>query len=257
MNILFVGDIHTKLYIIDLVEQLLNDSNMNIDKVVFTGDYVDDWGCSTQDNINTLKYIVSFKNRYKDKVVLLIGNHELSYLGHPCSGHKQSDELTNLLKINISYLDVFFSYRNILASHAGVTSNWKEIFDDKFGWNLPYIEANDRLHNLDEGLINYLSIASYTSGGIGVCASPLWARPKDHNWFTLPNLIQVVGHTPREGNIFDNIYRQKDTEIFYIDTFSTYNFNTIGNRDLLYFDDDTDTFIDLLETNNYKLKEVN
>lgn len=255
MNILFVGDVHTKLNIIDLVEQLLNNSSMKIDKVVFTGDYVDDWGCSIQDNINTIKYVISFKNRYKDKIILLLGNHELSYLGHPCSGHKASLELTNLLKINIQYMDVFYNYRNILVSHGGLTENWKNLFEHKFGWQFPYTQANDALHSLDENLLSYLAIASYTSGGNGIYASPLWARPKDHKLFLVNNLIQVVGHTPIQGNIFDNIYKHCSSEIFYIDTFFTYNNETIGNKDLLYFDDETDTFINLLESNDYKLNK--
>ena len=61
-KILFVGDIHTKDWIIDKVDELLN-TDKEIDKAVFTGDYLDEFGATYNDNINILNKVINFKNK--------------------------------------------------------------------------------------------------------------------------------------------------------------------------------------------------
>lgn len=71
MKTIFVGDIHTKYGIIERIENLIKEDS-EIEKVIFTGDYVDDWNAIVDDNILILNLIFDFKKKYKDKIVLLI-----------------------------------------------------------------------------------------------------------------------------------------------------------------------------------------
>ena len=53
---------------------------------IFLGDYVDpfeDEDISGLDALKNLREILAFSQRYKDRVTMLLGNHDLSYLGDP------------------------------------------------------------------------------------------------------------------------------------------------------------------------------
>ena len=133
-KILFVGDIHTKDWIIDKVDELLN-TDKEIDKAVFTGDYLDEFGATYHDNINILNKVINFKNKNKDKVTLLIGNHELSYLGFPCSGHIYNENINDLLKQNLDLFDLIYEEDNFIVYHGGLTKNWIELLINEYNQN--------------------------------------------------------------------------------------------------------------------------
>ena len=60
-NVLAIGDIHTKNWIIEKVAKVMHD----YDKVIFCGDYADDFSASPKDTINTwnaLKDLLSSSN---------------------------------------------------------------------------------------------------------------------------------------------------------------------------------------------------
>ena len=65
MKVLAVGDIHTKIWIIDRVREIAE----NYDKIIFVGDYADDWGKQPMDTINTWKEYESLFNYTKFIVV--------------------------------------------------------------------------------------------------------------------------------------------------------------------------------------------
>ena len=51
----------------------------NYDKVVFLGDYVDSFTISNIASYENLKDIIRLKKRDPNKVVLLLGNHDIQY----------------------------------------------------------------------------------------------------------------------------------------------------------------------------------
>ena len=55
-KILAIGDIHTKIWIIEKVAKVIND----YDKVVFCGDFADDFNANPQNTLNTWKYLKEF-----------------------------------------------------------------------------------------------------------------------------------------------------------------------------------------------------
>ena len=234
---LFVGDIHTKQFIIDKVEKLIEEDK-DIEEVIFVGDYVDDWLATEQDNIDILNRIFELKDKYQDKITLLIGNHEMSYLGFPCSGHIHSEKVSEILKKNLSKLEVLKRTEDYLVSHAGVTQYWLSSMYSALNvddMDLLINRINFGLKNNDYGILQLLSKASESSGGIGLLASCLWARPKDHRLTPLLSYTQIMGHTPISGPILKDSYFSDSGSLIFIDTFSTY-YNTkepIGKQELL------------------------
>lgn len=249
MKTLFVGDIHTKTEIIEEVEKLIKEDK-DIGKVIFVGDYVDDWKAVEKDNINVLNRIFDLKDSYSDKVHLLVGNHEFSYLGYPCSGHIYSKEVPKILLSRLKDLDVIYKTDDYTVSHGGITSLWLSNLCDYYKEeNIDKIidKINDGFHNQDMEIYRFLSLASFTSGSNSYVASCLWARPSDHIsgvYGPIYNYTQIAGHTPIPDPVFSSVTEINNSRIYYIDTFSTY-YNTkesIGKREVLIFDEDTKEF---------------
>jgi len=122
MKHIAIGDIHgrdswqrvnTKLY----------------EKVIFLGDYVDSHTLSDFTILENFKKIISLKKRNPEKVILLLGNHDVHYLHYPrfeCSGFRKTmqPELSALFRRNADLFQVAYQKDNYLFTHAGVTNNW-------------------------------------------------------------------------------------------------------------------------------------
>lgn len=122
-NILVVPDVHGRTFWENVVQ-----SNF---PVVFLGDYLDPYsweGISKLDAIENFSKILEFANDEKDRVTLLLGNHDCHMLG-------LSDDICRIDWINRMQIyhmfednkDLFkFAYRwnNTLFTHAGCTTEW-------------------------------------------------------------------------------------------------------------------------------------
>ena len=240
-KILFVGDVHTKQFIIDRVDKILDTDN-EIEKAIFVGDYVDEWTGTVANNIDILTKVFQLKEKYGSRVELLVGNHELSYLGFPCSGYKESPIVTNMLLANLSKFKVIEKTEDYLVSHGGITEIWYQSVSSALGIDTmdTFIDrVNSGFINHDISIYQALSKASQTSGGLGIVASCLWARPADHEVFPLLVYTQIVGHTPIKNGILDEAYHSPARNIYYIDTFSTYqNGSPVGKQEILAFDNE-------------------
>ncbi len=75
-KVLAVGDIHTKIWIVEKVAKLVGD----YDKIVFCGDYADDFYAGPQDTLETWKCLRDLKIKYQGKVELVMGNHDYIYV---------------------------------------------------------------------------------------------------------------------------------------------------------------------------------
>ena len=70
MKIKVIGDIHGK----DTWKKYNNFNDCDI--IVFLGDYVDSFYESNETIYNNLEEIIQFKKDNKNKVILLLGNHD-------------------------------------------------------------------------------------------------------------------------------------------------------------------------------------
>ena len=183
-KILAIGDIHTKIWIIEKVAKVIND----YDKVIFCGDYADDFSASPQDTINTWSTLKDLQTKDQGRVELVIGNHDYIYVNRTPSLQSGYNPLTHVLidapenknlKAWLADLPVIIEIDGVTYSHAGIANEWSGVEDVAGLWN-----------NM----------------------SPIWARP---NGSTYKNIPQVFGHTPS-----DTCYEVKHG-VWCIDTFST------------------------------------
>lgn len=199
MRVLAVGDIHTKLWIIDKVEEILD----NYDTIVFVGDYADDWKSSPIDSIATWQRLKELQDKNPDKVKLVSGNHDYIY-AHVTpskqSGYRYETQLligspeNKELKDWLQDLPITLEVDNVLYSHAGVVEEWggSDLWTDN---------------------------------------SPLWARPTNTS-LTYKISPQVFGHTPSK-----TCHRITE-DIWCIDSFSTYpDGSPVGDNTVLEITD--------------------
>ena len=224
---LIVGDVHCKINIVNLVEKHLKD----YDKVVFLGDYVDDWEMPAEASYKTLTRLIDLKKKNPEKITLLLGNHDLSegWGGDfTCSGYKEEthslvkDLYKTRLDGNVPVFDMAYSKGNFLFTHGGLDERWfedlklllknhypslLELLNGKEG-TLACKVANilgygflEGLSNPDDKLFRAFGQAGSSRGGLGN-PSPLWADKSDllgdeNNEGHAPwGLNQIVGHTP-------------------------------------------------------------
>ena len=244
MRYLICGDLHTHFDILKQVEELSKD----YDKVIFLGDYVDDWNAIPEASYNTVKELIDFKLTNPDKVVLLLGNHSFSeWFGRPflASGnnpitHKLVEPLysDNEELFNIAYVPEGIE---VLVTHAGLTYRWWE----KYFSELPYegeLKAKNYADALnwafhhrgddvtaEEAFYGFADVG-YMRGGHSE-PSPIWADSNELILDGIGGLPQVVGHTPFSTVTF---YENPNTELYFCDTHSTYRDGTnIGDNSLL------------------------
>jgi predicted MPP superfamily phosphohydrolase len=185
-KVLAIGDIHTKNWIIEKVSRIIND----YDKVIFCGDYADDFSASPQDTINTWESLRGLQIKHKNKVGLVLGNHDYIYVYDTSSTQTGYSPITHTLintpenknlKEWLASLPIIIEIDGVAYSHAGITQEWSGAEDVSGLWN---------------------------------DTSPIWARPGSSTTYKITP--QVFGHTPTETS------REIKDRLWCIDTFSTY-----------------------------------
>jgi len=203
MKTITIGDIHGSPYwkAIDIDKY---------DKVIFMGDYVDDFPPRTdKDIIDNLQEIIHLKRNNPDKVVLLLGNHDVQYMFlenrgkyHACSGFRASMslELKYIFNYNKDMFKLALEYnsngKTHLWTHAGVVTRWYlDRFrfrdnEDVIGYGIGN-QLNEAFEQYEICLfdIGYMRYGTYPNGG------PLWADAMELIEDPLDNLHQIVGHS--------------------------------------------------------------
>lgn len=193
------------------------------DRIIFVGDYVDSFDVGNTQIRENLEDIVLFAKTYPNLVVLLLGNHDVQYVVADkwCSGYRAEmrADLNEIFTKNkdlfrIAYLDEFNHTVNnqeisikTLWTHAGVTQKWfdefvKDATSDRYRHKQFFDDIDemriDEILNLAWKLrVDNLFNVDNSSGGTNLWAGPLWVRPHTLNDFFLEGYNQVVGHTPQ------------------------------------------------------------
>lgn len=201
LNLIIVPDIHLKH---NLVEDFLK--KVTYSKVIFLGDYFDDFGDDPYQNEDTAKWLR--ESLHKDDRIHLIGNHDLPYMfdgkGYFCSGytHVKNRFINNVLKDNdwrqlkLYHLEQINGV-NWLFTHAGFTRQYitrKNNPDSPL--NILLNEEEYFYYLFNNGICeeSMFSDCSRLSGGYSQVSGILWCRLKE---FTPINgLNQMFGHTP-------------------------------------------------------------
>jgi len=201
-KILAIGDVHSKTWMIYEIAEFID----LYDRVVFVGDYADNWNTPPTHSMSTWRLIRQMMKANPDKVHAVIGNHDYAYIHDEIAGRSSGwNPVTYTLlrtpenkKIRdwLLSLPVTLELDGVTFSHAGVTNEWNGKEDVESLWN-------------DN--------------------SPIWARPaKFGGQTTYKDIPQVIGHNPSE-----TIWNPAPN-VWCIDTFSQdQNNNFIGDKSLL------------------------
>lgn len=188
-----------------------------VDKVVILGDYFDShesdpyYPAGEEAAFNLLD-IIAFKKQYPEKVDILVGNHDLHYIGEnvPFCYPNQSQHYAtyhNVFANNVQYFDICVEYDGWLFSHAGVSSWWLENlynahsdFKEKLSLEGATKAINWWFHEGHYEHFEYLnSPMDWCGDGSSSNQSPCWIR--------IPYLLRspaysnyVVGHTQVMAN---------------------------------------------------------
>ena len=216
--LLCIGDVHGRNFWKKAV-----DENMDkVDKIIFLGDYLDPYpweGITRKQAIDNFDEIIKFKTDNKDKVILLLGNHDFPYIDKRIFYTRSRYDSSNAYHIE----EMFRSHRSLfqlaheekidgklyLFTHAGLSPHWyekhKELIGDLTVKNLNY------LYEIPGG-IKSLCEASYYRGGWDQFGSIVWcdvmemAEETQHSKKVeglsvndkLPWDYQVFGHSQQE-----------------------------------------------------------
>ena len=230
VRFIIVPDVHGRTFWRESVYHYLqNTTDVN---VIFLGDYVDPYGyeeISREDAFCVLEEIIELKRRYKDRVVLLIGNHDFHYFNGSIGGcRKDMMRKEDLKWLYVDNMDLFEYYHieviggvNYLFSHAGFLNSWIYVERGPLGIYDMFNNDEDRVSQETVDMINFdliktlnfkelfndrearLSMDSigHSRGGMDV-GSFMWADISDHLGFdeTIKGCVQIVGHTQQESD---------------------------------------------------------
>ena len=138
LRILSVGDFHGRDYWRELA---LYDNPDKFDYIIFVGDYVDSFNKTNVEILHNLSNLIEFKRKYPERVILLLGNHDVDYMlanspasfSHRCTGFRPEMfwDLKDLFRRNMRFFDVAFQIDNYIWTHAGVHAGWYQFRIEK------------------------------------------------------------------------------------------------------------------------------
>lgn len=225
MDIVFIGDCHGKMS-----WKAIDPSRW--DKIVFLGDYIDnkmtDYPLEKQ--LWSLRQIINFKKRHIDKVVLLLGNHDMQYWvdeKNPLTvdynrqgwrftteyheyGEEKRELIKRLFRENLELFNGAWSYKNqLLATHAGLTEEWCQN-SGRMADLVAQAEREQDLYMLTQylddmirsGSHHLLSFGLRTWGMASFNGSPIWAditETGSEYGVSIKGVHQIVGHSRING----------------------------------------------------------
>lgn len=224
MKHVIIGDVHGRTQWKKIIEK-----EKDADKFIFLGDYFDpyDWTLTLDDLVNNFNDIIKFKLDNPDKVILLIGNHDLAAFDTNANKCRYIDgtyeQVATIffygIKENIFQL-CYFINDNIVCSHAGFSKTWLDdagLSFDEFSLNKDFKEQVENKTVISTYDFIYNKGDFWVDGsGDNIWQSPLWIRPNSLMRNKPNDIIQCIGHTRVNKNI-NQIYKLDKTKILLCD----------------------------------------
>ena len=161
--------------------------------------------------------ILDLKIKCPDKVILLVGNHDLSYIHSSATQcrfsynvFKEIQEKMYTLIENDTLKLCYFISDNIICSHAGFSKTWLE--ENNLTLDEELLNSTFKQDLLNENIYKYDFIFrkfNQSEYGDDVWQSPLWIRPYSLTINSPLDTFQIVGHT--QNNWLTNIHLMKVT----------------------------------------------
>lgn len=211
-KILIIPDVHGRTFWTKAIE--LIDT---VDKVVFLGDYLDPYpheNITFNDAVLNFGDILKFKQENEDKVVLLLGNHDMHYLNlefMDCSrmNYKRREEIHELYMLYAKWFSLTYVHENYLFSHSGVMEPWLTEYCK--------CDIDTFLNKPLEEVIKELEVISYLRGGWERYGSCVWNDVREFS--NTLEYFQIFGHTQMHSEIIkDNFACLDCRECFILNT---------------------------------------
>ena len=169
---------------------------------IFLGDYTDPHSgeeLSAEEVWDNLMRLLSFKQRNRERVILLIGNHDAQYLftttwitdSYMCTLQHKLKDFYSCMK---QFLQVAAEDSGLLFTHAGVTRPWMD--EAEIDASQPLSPVLNRMTDIsDKDRYDQLRAVGAAREGFSKWGGPLWADRSELN--KLPEgYLQIVGHNP-------------------------------------------------------------
>ena len=141
-KILVLPDIHGRKFWRSALEKYLDE----VDVVVALGDYHDPYydyeGITYKESLNNMREFFDFANDHTDKIIRLLGNHDLHYISDYFGDASRYDKVngkavkellhSNLKHMRLTYMDEIGD-KKYLFSHAGLCKSWVEQYKEVIG----------------------------------------------------------------------------------------------------------------------------
>jgi len=192
------------------------------DRIIFLGDYHDPYdheGILPFQSLENFKEIIEFAKTHKDKVTLLLGNHDFTYYTRTGNDYwsvrANRIDVTNYQEIRklfyenhelfelLTVINMADENRVFLLSHAGVHPLW--ITDNKLinNYSLTETSAETIYMNLDNQfrlgnhgyLVSTLGDIGFSRGGYCDAGSIVWADCHEFLFSQHTPYTQIFGHT--------------------------------------------------------------
>ena len=206
---LVIPDIHGRTFWKEAVKDHENEL------IIFLGDYLDPYtgleDISKKDAYENFIEILEFKKAHMNNVILLLGNHDCTYVigTNICdcrADHSRMKEISKLFKDNkelfqLAY-EVIVDDKKYIFSHAGIHQGY---FQACFGKDEDINNAvklfNDGYKEDDYALLSSLGVVSFLRGGWAKCGSIVWADIREFLNEPETFAYQIVGHTQLKNPI--------------------------------------------------------
>jgi hypothetical protein len=211
MKILTIPDVHGT----DHWRSIVSEIN-NYDKIIFMGDYFDNWTNHWPEQGENFQAIMAFKEMFPNKVITLWGNHDTSYyLGEHCSGYQphRDIDIVDLIKAARKNLDAIAIFDGVIYAHGGVSALWMK----QAG-----ITSPTEINQLFLERVNFFRWVGPSGSGNNDNEGPLWIRPYALSENGVAGYNQVVGHSEfdplcESGNRLVN-FKGIDNWMFLVDS---------------------------------------
>lgn len=212
MKVIAIGDIHGR----DTWKKIVRQNPWT--SVVFVWDYFDSrkW-VSTESQIRNFQAILNLRRENKERVHLLIGNHDFHYLPftqqrYSWYQHTAAEEIWEVVQYAIGEIWMKCTHvcDEIIYSHAWISNTWlrNNCFQT---WNDIEDFVNNHMYSTPQ---NFEKLA-WNDRWNDIYQSPIWIRPESLEKDSYP-MKQVVGHTSHRKISFS-----PNGQIAYIDTLWT------------------------------------
>ena len=213
MSILIIGDVHGRPFWKDAVEKHLEEC----DKVIFLGDYLDEYpdeNITRKQSKENFKEIINLKENNRDKVILLLGNHDLHYMHREFtrSSRYSSSNAYNYKQMFLSHESFFkiaheetINDKKYLFTHAGVMKSWYERNKEVIG-ELTTDNIN-KLQGFRNGILSLAEGSKYRSWIGEESGSPLWSDVREK----IDGEKSMIGHVIANE---DSYVKEYDYQIF-------------------------------------------